>query len=48
MKKHERRKQNKTQKRRLERGKQVKKYLNDLRNFNIVVSPRTKQKIYLD
>ena len=36
MKKNERRKQNKAQKRRLERGKQVHKYLTELRNFSIV------------
>jgi len=36
MKKNQRRKQNKAQQRRLERGKQVQKYLSDLRNFSIV------------
>jgi glycosyltransferase involved in cell wall biosynthesis len=36
MKKNERRKLNKAQKKRLERGKQVQKYLTDLRNFSIV------------
>ena len=36
MKKNERRKQNKAQKRRLERGKQVHKHLSDLRNFSVV------------
>lgn len=36
MKKNERRKQNKAQKRRLERGKQIHKHLSDLRNFSVV------------
>lgn len=42
MSKPERRKQNKAQKRRLEKGKRVHKYLSDLRNFSVVAVFITK------